>query len=104
MNKHQMRGVIDAVHVLSDMLLGIDEGTFETFTCREIEILCDLLRVAGHDNVAAYVLGRHAIGDEEGDQHYYRMPRTDEAERIVLDRHQDEVSAETLRLTGEQEN
>lgn len=56
---------------LADVLHQLDTGgTFETMTCGEIEALADVLRCTGRTEVVDFIIGQHAEGDDEGDQHY----------------------------------
>jgi hypothetical protein len=59
------------VHLAADAMLRIDNGgTWNTFSCTEIEALTDVFRAAGRDDVADFILAEHAEGDEPEDEHY----------------------------------
>lgn len=41
-----------------------------TMTCNEAEVLADLFRVFGKDDLADYIIEEHTSTDEPGDAHY----------------------------------
>ena len=58
-------------------------GTWETFTCQELEATADLARAAGREDVAGMMIHLHALGDyDQEDQHHelYLQHQRDEQE------------------------
>lgn len=55
--------VIDHVHEAF-----CDHAT--SFSCGEIEMIAELYRAWGHDDMADSIIRSHADGDDEGDDHY----------------------------------
>lgn len=71
---------------LAEDLRGFDIGheTFQGFGCREIEALADVLREGGEFETADQVIAWHALGDDEGDDHW-----TGDAASSVVDNEED---------------
>jgi len=66
----QYARVTEAIDAMAERLAGIDTGeVFSSFTCGEIESVAQVLRVAGHDDTADFIIREHALGDDEGDEH-----------------------------------
>ena len=61
-----------AVRRLADVLERVDTGeVFGNFTCDEVDALADVLRIAGREQAADFVIGEHARSDEDpNDRHY----------------------------------
>lgn len=58
----------DAVAVMAERMAAMDtDDVWLHFTCGEIEAVADVLRAAGHDDVAAFIVSEHAIHDDVDD-------------------------------------
>lgn len=44
--------------------------TWSSFSCEEVEVICDLLESVGALSAAQMVREQHSYGDEIGDRHY----------------------------------
>lgn len=71
-----MADLWQAIQRMADTLHMVDTGNvWEHFTCTEIESIADVLRVAGRDEVAEFILAEHAEYDEPGDEHHIDRPQ-----------------------------
>ena len=67
----QLSDISGAVDELAKVVMSMDTGdTWLSWSCREIEVLAELLDVNGNTEAMEFVREQHAMGDEEGDQHW----------------------------------
>ena len=78
------QGALEALEWWAQVMGGLDTpGTWETFTCQELEATADLARAAGRGDVAGMMIHLHALGDyDQEDQHHelYLKHQQDERE------------------------
>ena len=63
--------LLNAIDTMADRLSEVDTGeVFGNFTCDELDSIAEVLRAAGRDDVADFIIEEHASADDEGDAHY----------------------------------
>ena len=56
---------------MADKLMTCDTGdVWPAMTCGEVESIAKVLRTAGRDDAADFILAEHSVSDEEDDDHY----------------------------------
>lgn len=67
--------LLAAVCEMADALGGIDTGeVYSNMSCVEIEAVAGVLRAAGCDLEADFIIKEHSLADEEGDEHFEWAP------------------------------
>ena len=69
-NQFELNVAIQTLADRFDLMLIGPETSFASFSCQEVDALCDVLNKAGRHETANGILEAHAEDDDEGDDHY----------------------------------